>query len=88
MRPELQYTELIRVHDPIEADLLAAFLGDGDIDFVVLNRQSAGLMHALMPRAANPVLFRVSTEDMERAQSLLDEYRHLQKSPEGAGGLS
>ena len=56
MAEQSEYVELVRISDPVQADLLAAFLEDGDIEFQVVNRSGAGFMSQLIPRAANPVL--------------------------------
>lgn len=79
MSEQGDYVELIRIGDPVQADLLAAFFEDGDIEFQVVNRSGAGFMSQLMPRAANPVVFRILEDDFERGKVLLDEYRSLQK---------
>jgi len=80
MTEEERFVELVRIGDPIQADLLAAFLEDGEIDFQCINRTTAGLMAQLMPRAQNPVIFRVREEDLERAEDLLAEYRKMQEA--------
>lgn len=79
MTEQSEYLELIRIGDPVQADLFAAFLDDGDVEFQVVNRSGAGFMSQLIPRAANPVVFRVLEEDLERGKILLDEYRAMQK---------
>jgi hypothetical protein len=81
MQEQSEYSELVRIGDPIAADLLAAFLEDGDIEFQMVNRSGAGFMSQLIPRAANPVIFRVLTEDLSRAKILLEEYHRLQSEP-------
>ena len=80
MSPEYEYTELVRIGDPIQADLLAAFLEDGDLHFQIINRHSAGFMANLVPREANPVIFKVLEPDMEQGNTLLLEYRKLQNA--------
>lgn len=77
---EQEYAELVRIGDPVEADLLAAFLEDGEIEFQVVNRSGAGFMSQLMPRAQNPVVFRVLEEHLEIGKMLLEEYRTMQHS--------
>ena len=81
MTEQSEYVELTRVSDPVQADLLAAFLEDGDVEFQVVNRSGAGFMSQLIPRAANPVVFRILTEDFERGKTLLEEYNSLQQKP-------
>lgn len=70
--------ELTRVYDPIEADLLAAFLEDGDIEFHM--RRSARTMASLMPSSETPVKFMVYEQDLEQAKSLLEEYSAAQNA--------
>jgi hypothetical protein len=81
MAEQSEYVELVRISDPVQADLLAAFLEDGDIEFQVVNRSGAGFMSQLIPRAANPVLFRILAKDLERGKVLLSEYQMLQQKP-------
>ncbi|MBN2531008.1 MAG: hypothetical protein JXR76_31770 [Deltaproteobacteria bacterium] len=86
MTEQSEYVELTRVSDPVQADLLAAFLEDGDVEFQVVNRSGAGFMSQLIPRAANPVLFRILAEDLERGKVLLEEYQSLQQQPSPEDG--
>jgi hypothetical protein len=81
MAEQSEYVELVRISDPVQADLLAAFLEDGDIEFQVVNRSGAGFMSQLIPRAANPVLFRILAKDLDRGKVLLSEYQMLQQKP-------
>ncbi|MBN2714813.1 MAG: hypothetical protein JXX14_03095 [Deltaproteobacteria bacterium] len=81
MTERSEYVELTRVSDPVQADLLAAFLEDGDVEFQVVNRSGAGFMSQLIPRSANPVLFRILATDFERGKVLLEEYNTLQLQP-------
>jgi hypothetical protein len=81
MAEQSEYVELVRISDPVQADLLAAFLEDGDIEFQVVNRSGAGFMSQLIPRSANPVLFRILVDDLERGKVLLSEYQMLQQKP-------
>lgn len=76
-----EYVELTRISDPVQADLLAAFLEDGDVEFQVVNRSGAGFMSQLIPRSANPVVFRILRDDLERGRVLLEEYNSLQSQP-------
>ena len=76
-----EYVELTRISDPVQADLLAAFLEDGDVEFQVVNRSGAGFMSQLIPRSANPVVFRILRDDLDRGKVLLDEYTTLQGQP-------
>ncbi len=78
MAPDGNFVELVRIGDPIQADLITAFLGDSEIEFIVQNRIGPGMMSQLMPRAQNAVIFRVRKENLERAQELLEEYRKMQ----------
>jgi len=84
MAPEGNFVELVRIGDPIQADLLTAFLGDSEIEFIVQNRVGP-MMSQLMPRAQNAVIFRVREEHLERGNELLEEYRKMQSEAEGAG---
>ena len=86
MAPEGHFVELERIGDPIQAELLTAFLGDSEIEFIVQNRVGPGMMSQLMPRAQNAVIFRVREEHLERGNELLEEYRKMQSGAEGAGG--
>lgn len=79
MAPDGNFVELVRIEDPIEADLFTAFLGDAEIEFIVGNRVGAGMMTQLMPQAQKPVVFMVREEDMDRARELLADYRGMQK---------
>ncbi len=78
MAPDGNFVELVRIGDPIEADLLTAFLGNSEIEFIVQNRVGTGMMNQLMPRAQNAVIFRVREEHLDRARELLEEYRKMQ----------
>ncbi len=78
MAPDGNFVELVRIGDPIEADLLTAFLGNSEIEFIVQNRMGTGMMNQLMPRAQNAVIFRVRKENLERGKELLEEYRKMQ----------
>ena len=49
MAPDGNFVELVRIGDPIEADLLTAFLGNAEIEFIVQNRVGPGMMSQLMP---------------------------------------
>ena len=86
MTEQSEYVELTRVSDPVQADLLAAFLEDGDVEFQVVNRSGAGFMSQLIPRAANPVVFRILTDDLERGKLLLKEYEGLQSQRVSSNG--
>ncbi len=78
MAPDGNFVELVRIGDPIQADLLTAFLGDSEIEFIVQNRLGPGMMSQLMPRAQNAVIFRVREEHLEHAKELLEDYRKMQ----------
>lgn len=78
MENEGRFVELTRVFDPIEADLLAAFLEDGEVEFEMVNRESARVMASLLSPMQNPVIFHVREEDLEQAALLLQEYRSMQ----------
>jgi hypothetical protein len=47
-----EFEELVRLNDQIEADLLAAFLEDGDVTFKLIN--NAVTMAPLMPPSQVP----------------------------------
>ena len=70
------YEELVRIADPIEADLLAAFLEDGEITFKLV--KSAQTMASLMPSSQAPIVFYALKDDIPRAQELLEAYRDSQ----------
>jgi len=68
--------ELVKIYDPVEADLFAAFLEDGGIEFQM--RRSARTMAGLMPSSETPVSFHVYEEELEPAKALLEEYKKSQ----------
>ena len=70
--------ELIRIYDPVAADLFAAFLEDGDIEFQM--RRSARSMATVMPSSETPTIFMVYEEDLENAKELLEDYQEGQAS--------
>jgi hypothetical protein len=74
MPEDTNFIELVRIGDPVQAALLAAFLEDGGIEF---HRTAIGMMDPLFPRAARPVIFSVPAEFEERGRELLNEYRRL-----------
>jgi hypothetical protein len=74
-----EFEELIQVTDATEADLLAAFLEDGDVTFKLI--KTAQTMASLMPSSQAPIIFQVLKEDMARAQELLKAYRETQEEP-------
>ncbi|MBN2801616.1 MAG: DUF2007 domain-containing protein [Deltaproteobacteria bacterium] len=80
MSEDGHYVDLVKIGDPIEADLLSAFLGDSEIEFEVVNRGTAGIMSNIMPASVNPIVFKVLEDDKERALELIEEYRMLQKA--------
>ena len=65
--------ELVRIPDPVEADLFAAFLEDDGLEFQM--RRSARTMAPAMPSSQTSTVFMVYSEDLERASVLLDDYR-------------
>ena len=73
-----RFKELARVGDPLEADLLAAFLEDGDVTFKLI--KTAQTMASLMPASQTPIVFHVLEEDLPRARELLQAYREQQSS--------
>ena len=81
-----KFKELVRIGDPIEADLLAAFLEDGEITFKLI--KTAQTMASLMPATQTPIVFQVLEDDLPRAQELLEEYREQQRAsmPPDANG--
>lgn len=70
--------ELTRIYDPVAADLFAAFLEDGDIEFQM--RRSARSMASVMPSSETPTVFMVYEEDFESAKELLEDYQNAQAS--------
>jgi len=83
MENEGGYLELTRLSDPLEAELLAAFLADGEVAFRINNRMGARMFGSLLAPADNPVIILVRDDDFERAELLLDEYRSLQEEQRG-----
>lgn len=83
MAPDGSFVELVRIGDPIQADLFTAFLGDAEVEFIVGNRMGSGMMTQLMPQAAQPVVFMVREDDLERATELLEDYRKMQDGEDG-----
>lgn len=77
MEDQDRVVELIRVFDMIEADLIAAFLEDDGLEFLL--ERSARSMAPLFPGAESPIIIKVYEEDLERAKALLDEYGRLQQ---------
>jgi hypothetical protein len=75
------FVELCRVNDPVSADLLAAFLDDADLEFIVTDPGSAGITGAITPQTQTQIIFRVAEEDMPYAEELMDEYRRMQAGP-------
>jgi hypothetical protein len=73
-----KFQELTRLNDLIEADLLAAFLENGDVTFKVI--RTSQTMASIVPRTQNPIIFQVLEEHLPRAQELLEEYREKQAS--------
>lgn len=76
MADEDKLVELTRVTDPVEADLLAAFLEDGELEFQM--RRSARTMAPIMPASEVATVFMVYEQDLESAKDLLEEYREVQ----------
>lgn len=74
------YVELTQIIDPVEAELLVAFLKDGGVDFRINNRMGARMLSGLMPASENRVLIFVREDDLERAQALLEEYRGMESA--------
>lgn len=73
-----KYDELIRIGNPIEADLLAAFLEDGEITFKLV--KSAQTMAPILPSSQAPIVFYVLKEDIPRANELIEAYREAQNA--------
>ena len=74
-----EFEELIRMTDRVEADLLAAFLEDGDVTFKLI--KNAQTMASLMPSSQVPVVIQVLKEDLPRAQELLETFQEEEKRP-------
>jgi hypothetical protein len=72
------FVELVRVADPVDADLLALFLDDSELEYQMLDRGSAPIQASMLPRAQRPVTFRVRRSALDHARALLDEYVRLQ----------
>ena len=68
--------ELTRIYDPIAADLFAAFLEDGGIEFQM--RRSARSMASVMPSAETPTIFMVYEQDLETGKELFETYKKEQ----------
>jgi hypothetical protein len=75
------FVELVRMNDPIAADLFAAFLDDADLEYAVTDPGSAGIAGAITPATQTQIIFRVAEEDAPYAEELLDEYRRMQAGP-------
>ena len=75
------FVELVRMHDPITAELFSAFLDDAELDYSVTDPGSAGIMGAITPATQTQIIFRVAEEDLPYAEELLDEYRRMQAGP-------
>jgi hypothetical protein len=76
MGEEDKLVELTRIVDPVEADLVAAFLEDDELEFQM--RRNARTMASIMPASEVPTVFMVYEADLERAKDLLEEYRKVQ----------
>jgi len=76
MTMDEKLAELIRIYDQIEADLFAAFLENGNLEFQM--RRSARSMAPALPSAGTPTVFMVYEADHERAKELLEEYKRVQ----------
>jgi len=72
------FVELVRVASPIDADLLAVYLDQCELDFQMLDRASAPVLASMLPKAQRPVTFRVRLADLVRARELVAEYDKLQ----------
>ena len=70
---EEKLVELVRIADPIEADLFAAFLEDGGLEFQM--RRSARTMAPALTSSETATKFMVYDGDLERAKVLLEDYR-------------
>jgi len=75
------FVELVRMNDPVSADLFAAFLDDAELEYAVTDPGSAGIMGAITPATQTQIIFRVAEEDAPYAEELLDEYRRMQAGP-------
>lgn len=75
---EDKYVELVQISDPVEADLLAVYLDNTDLEYQVLDRTRAPVLAGMLPKARRPVRFRVLRENLAHAQELIEEYRQLQ----------
>ncbi|MDJ0764566.1 MAG: hypothetical protein QNJ97_16430 [Myxococcota bacterium] len=76
MNDKDKLVELTRVADPVEADLLAAFLEADGLEFQM--RRSARTMAPAFPTAQSATIFMVYEADVTRAQALLEEYSRAQ----------
>ncbi len=75
---EPRWVELTNVFDPIQAELLAVFLDNSDLEFRMLGMRSAPVLAALIPGAQEPVLFEVPEGLLELGRELLTEYQLVQ----------
>jgi hypothetical protein len=75
------FVELVRMNDPVAAELLTAFLDDADLEYIVTDPGSAGIMGAITPTTQTQIIFRVAEDDLPYAEELLDEYRRMQAGP-------
>ncbi|MCK9463288.1 MAG: DUF2007 domain-containing protein [Proteobacteria bacterium] len=75
------FVELVRMNDPVSADLFAAFLDDAELEYAVTDPGSAGIGGSMTPQTQTQIIFRVAEEDMPYAEELLDEYRRMQAGP-------
>ena len=73
-----KYEAFVRIGNLIEADLLAAFLEDGDITFKLI--KSAQTMAPILQASQAPTVFYVLKEDLPRAKTLLEAYREAMAS--------
>ena len=79
MANDSDYVELTSITDPIEADLFAAYLEDGGIEFQIINRMNAQMLGGLIAPGQNPVIISVRKDQIEEAASLLKQYREAQR---------
>ena len=77
MTYEEHMVELTRVTDPIEADLLAAFLDNNSVEFQM--SKSAQTMSTMVP-SGSPIVFMVFEEHLGVAKEAVDEYIRIQKA--------
>jgi hypothetical protein len=76
-----RFVELVQAPNSTEADLLAMYLTNCEIEFQMLGHSSAPVQAGLVPEARRPVTFRVRLKDLVQARKLVEEYDKMQSAP-------